>query len=208
MKKHRTVWGLVAAALGVTLLLVGVATASNMGFKFVPQIPGTAGANAYNLSLPWNNNYTSSVDLLADIAGAGSVAQFTANSKLTSWFPGGGTPFSLRKGEAYIVYGSGSGQTPVIVGSHDPSYTYSFTAGQALNASAPYHQTFTDSVGLLSNLNQFCGAGAIESVAQFTAQSKLVTWFPGGGTPFNLTLGQGVIIFPHANCSGYVWPHY
>lgn len=40
MRKHRTIWGLVAAVAGVTLLLGGVATASNMGFKFVPQVPG------------------------------------------------------------------------------------------------------------------------------------------------------------------------
>ena len=207
MKKHRTVWGLVAAALGVTLLLVGVATASNMGFKFVPQIPGTAGANAYNLSLPWNNNYTSSVDLLTDIAGAQGVAQFSPDAKLTTWYPGGGTTFSVSKGEAYIVFGSGAGQTPVIVGSHDPSFTFSFVAGKAKNVSAPYHQTFTNAVQLLTDLNTKCPS-AISSVAKFTPDSKLVSWYPGGGTTFDLTLGQGVIVFAQSNCNGYVWPHY
>ncbi|MEN6633541.1 MAG: hypothetical protein ABFD84_14005 [Candidatus Polarisedimenticolia bacterium] len=210
MKKHRTVWGLVAAALGVTLLLVGVATASNMGFKFVPQIPGTAGANAYNLSLPWNNNYTDAASLLNDIPGATKVSQFTSNAGLVSWVQNaGGTLFTVRKGEAYIVYGSGSGQTPVIVGSHDPSYTYTFTAGQAFNASAPYHQTLTSARDLFLSIETKC-AGSMSKVSKFTPASGLVSWLgdASGGTNFNLDLGSGVVIFTKATCSGYVWPHY
>lgn len=209
MKKHRTVWGLVAAALGVTLLLVGVATASNMGFKFVPQIPGTAGANAYNLSLPWNNNYTDANSLLTDMSGTIRVARFTPTGGLVNWLgAGGGTNFTVTKGEAYIVYGGSGGSQPVIVGSHDPSYTYTFTAGQSLNASAPYHQTLTSADGLFQSLTASC-PNAISRVSKFSATGGLVNWLgSGGGTNFSLDLGMGVIISAKANCSGYVWPHY
>ena len=209
MKKHRTVWGLVAAALGVTLLLVGVATASNMGFKFVPQIPGTAGANAYNLSLPWNNNYTDANSLLTDMPGVARVSKFSAAGTLVNWLGAlGGTDFPVAKGEAYIVYGSGSGQTPVIVGSHDPSFTFTFTAGQSFNASAPYHQTLTSADGLYQSLSTSC-PNAIARVSKFSSAGTLVNWLgPLGGTNFGLDLGMGVIISAKANCSGYVWPHY
>lgn len=210
MKKHRTVWGLVAAALGVTLLLVGVAIASNMGFKFVPQIPGTAGANAYNLSLPWNNNYTDANSLLTDISGAQKVSQFAPNGVLVSWVSGiGGNDFTIRKGEAYIVSGGPSGAQPVIVGSHDPSFTFTFTAGQAFNASAPYHQTLTNANALYTSIQTAC-PGSAPKVSKFTSNGVLQSWLGdvGSGTNFDLQLGMGVIIVPKATCSGYVWPHY
>lgn len=211
MKKHRTVWGLVAAALGVTLLLVGVATASNMGFKFVPQIPGTAGHNAYNLSLPWNNNYTDAVSLYGDLgSGIQSVAKFESNSTLSSWLGPGSftTNFTVKKGESYIVYGSGSGQTPVIVGSHDPSFTFTFAKG-ATNAAAPYHQTYTKASDLFNAINSTCGT-KLTSVARFENNSTLSSWLGPGSftTDFGLTLGQGVLVYTNSDCTGFVWAHY
>lgn len=210
MKKHRTVWGLVAVVAGVALLLGGVATASNMGFKFVPQIPGTAGNNAFNLSLPWNNNYTDAKSLFNDLgAGIQRVARLEANSKFTSWNgPNGGNNFPIVKGSAYLVYGSGAGQTPVIVGSHDPNFTFNFVAGQAYNAAAPYHQTLTDAKGLFNSIAAAC-PGAVQRVTKIGANSKFTSWNgPNGGANFNLDLGMGVVVYTGAPCNGYVWPHY
>lgn len=210
MKKHRTVWGLVAVVAGVALLLGGVATASNMGFKFVPQIPGTAGNNAFNLSLPWNNNYTDAKSLFNDLgAGIQKVVKFEATSKYTTWAgPSGGVNFPVVKGSSYIVFGSGAGQTPVIVGSHDPNFTFNFTANQAYNAAAPYHQTLTDAKGLYNSIEASC-PGSMSKLVKFGSNSKVVTWQgPSGGVNFNLDLGMGVIVYTKAACNGYVWPHY
>lgn len=211
MRKHRTVWGLVVAVAGIAILLGGVATASNMGFKFVPQIPGSSGHNAFNLSLPWNNNYTDARSLFNDLgAGIVKVAKIGTDSKFVPWSgPGGGTDFPIVKGAAYVVYGSGAGQTPVIVGSHDPNFTYNFPANQAYNAAAPYHQTLTDARGLYNSLNAAC-PNNINKVAKVGNDSKFVPWSgPGGGTPFNLDLGMGVVVYAKGTgCNGYVWPHY
>lgn len=214
MKKHRTVLGLVAALAGIALLLGGVATASNMGFKFVPQIPGTTNANCYNLSIPWNNNYTDAQSLLVDIQGTGTkptrVAKMESDTKLTSWYGDDGVNFSIAKGEAYLVFGATGGHTPVVVGSHDPNFTFNFVSGQAFNASAPYHQTFTDAQGLLADLRAKAGGAptSFPRVAMFETSAKLTSWYGDDGVNFPLSLGMGVVIFPATNLNGYVWPHY
>lgn len=210
----RTFTGLVAVVAGLALLAGGVATASNMGFKFVPQIPGASGNNALNLSLPWNNNYTNAKSLFDDLNGQTpgivKVAKIETTSKFTSWLgSGGGTNFPVVKGAAYVVYGSGAGQTPVVVGSHDPNFTFNFVANQAFNAAAPYHQTLTNAKGLYDNLTTACGAGKVAKVSKISPNSKFTSWLgTGGGTNFNLDLGMGVVVYTSANCSGYVWPHY
>ncbi len=61
----------------------------------------------------------------------------------------------------------------VVVGSHDPNYTFSFTANQAFNAAAPYHQTFTKANALFNDLNTKLGAGSISRVSKFDATSTL-----------------------------------
>lgn len=209
MRKHR----ILIATLVLGLFAVGsVAVASNMGFKFVPQIPGTAGANAFNLSLPWNNQYTNAASLFTDLGGAAAgiqrVVKYTTAGTLQTY---NGTPlstnFNLSKGEAYIVFGSGSGATPVIVGSHDPNFTHTFAAG-ATNAAAPYHQTYTNAAGLFTAINTAC-PGKLQRIVRYTPQATLQTY---NGTPlstnFNLVLGEGVLVFVNADCTGFVWAHY
>ncbi len=216
MRRNRAIWGLVAALAGFALLLGGVAVASNMGFKFVPDLPVAAGANGYNLSLPWNNNYTNADSLLVDMQVYGaidSVAKFETNSATTNWFGFGvgGVNFALTKGEAYIVY-AGAGNPgnvhPVVVGSHDPNFTFTFPAG-AFNAAAPYHQTYTTADGVLVAIQTAC-PGKIDSVARFETNSATSAWFGFGvgGVNFPLTLGQGVIVNANSSCAGFVWAHY
>lgn len=209
MRKHRTVWGLVAAVAGIALLVGGVATASNMGFKFVPQIPGTAGANVFNLSLPWNNNYTNADSLFTDIAGCERVARVTSSGGFSSWlgFGVGGDNFTVVKGEAYVVGGGPSGNTPVIVGSHDPNFTFSFNPG-VFNASAPYHQTYTNADGVFVAIQGTCPG--LSRVARITPSGGFSSWlgFGVGGDNFALQLGTGVVVDVSAACSGFVWAHY
>ncbi len=208
MKKSAT-WGVVVALAGVMILAGGLATASNMGFKFVPSV----GANqSFNLSLPWNNNYTDAKTLLDDMPNIVRVTRFNPDSTLTDWFVGAdpSAKYPIVKGSAYIATAGGSASTTaVVVGSHDPNFTFNFVAGQAYNAAAPYHQTLTNAKGLLDNINAF-QAGSVGRVTKFEANGTLTDWFVGAdpASNFALTLGMGVIIYPDANVNGYVWPHY
>ncbi len=211
MNKIRTVRGLLAGIAGLALLMGGFAIASNMGFKFVPSVPGSG--NAFNLSLPWNNNYTDAKSLLTDVNDGGndinSVGMITPDSTLTEWFGIGGVNFTIRKGEAYTLVSRSDASgpiTPVIVGSHDPNYsiTFSYALGQnAFNAAAPYHQTFTTAKALFDDM----GAANVSSVAKFDPDLTLVEWFDIGGVNFPLELGAGVVIYSKQEFT-YSWPHY
>jgi hypothetical protein len=116
------------------------------------------------------------------------------------------------KGEAYVVFAKASGpvSAAVVVGSHDPNFTFSFTANQAFNAAAPYHQTFTKANALFNDMNTKLGAGSINRISKFQGNSTLQNWFSGAAPAnnFNLDLGMGVVVFPAQTKSGYVWPHY
>jgi len=211
MTRNRTVWGLAAALAGVALLLGGVAVASNMGFKFVPVIPGTPGLNSFNLSLPWNNNFTDAAALFDAITAYGpisSVQKWGADSSLYAWLgPGSYTNFPIQKGIAYIVNGAGPGDVhPVIVGSHDPNFTMTFVAGST-SASAPYHQTYVDAAGLFAAIKATCPN--LTSVQKWGADSSLYAWLgPGSYTNFPLDLGMGVMVNTTTQCAGFVWAHY
>jgi hypothetical protein len=110
MKRFSKAQALLATAVGVVLLAGGLATASNMGFKFVPNI---GSSQFFNLGLPWNNNYTNAQSLLADFGGnAESVTRYNTNGSLTAWFSGASAAnnFNLTLGMGVIAKG-GSGGT-------------------------------------------------------------------------------------------------
>ena len=86
---NRYLKGLLVGLAGVALLVGGFATASNMGFKFVPNV---AANQAFNLSMPWNNNFTKANGLFNDLDGQDAdvsrLSKFQANSTLIDWFSG------------------------------------------------------------------------------------------------------------------------
>lgn len=206
MKKHKLV-GLVAVALGLALLVGSGAIGSNMGFKFVPVIQG---AKSFNLSLPWNNNYTDAASLFDDINSYGAVARVTQVSPTfaaISWLGTFGTDFAVAKGEAYVVTSVGpSNINPVIVGSHDPNFTFSFPSG-AYNASAPYHQTYTDAATLFDAISATC-PNKVTRVSQISPTFAVISWLGTFGTNFSLDLGTGVVVSTNAACNGFTWAHY
>ena len=210
MKRNRVIWGLLAGVAAVALMIGGTAVASNMGFKFVPNI---AAGNFFNLSLPWFNNYTKANELFNDLPGADSVTKVNANGSKTDWF--NGAPFSqnfaIVKAEGYIVKAGPSGvTTAVIVGSHDPNYTLTFNAGEFFNAASPYHQTFTKANELFSDMNSQMGATAIGRISKVNTNGSYTSWFSGAPPTNNFTmdLGMAVIVKAQDGGSGYVWPHY
>ena len=212
---NRYLKGILAGLAGVALLVGGFATASNMGFKFVPNV---AASQAFNLSMPWNNNFTKANQLFNDLDGQDAdllrLSKFNANSTFLNWFAGAAPAnnFNVVKGEAYILFAAATGpiSSAVVVGSHDPNFTFSFTANQAFNAAAPYHQTFTRANQLFNDMNTRLGAGSIQRISKYNPNATFLNWFSGAAPAnnFNLDLGMGVIIYPAQNKTGYVWPHY
>jgi hypothetical protein len=206
MRKTRAIKGVLAGLAGLALLVGGVAVASNMGFKYVTDV---SDGTAFNLSLPWNNNYTDAGSLRDD-TGAGEVGRFNADETLSTWDGAVGTNFAIEKSSAYLLFDTSDGSPlqSVIVGSHDPNFTLDLPAGELVNAAAPYHQTLVDAGELLGDLNTQLGASAVSEVGRFNADETISTWDGAVGTNFALTLGQGVLIFADAGGSGYQWPHY
>lgn len=210
MKRNSKLWGLVAGAAIVAMLVGGTAIASNMGFKFVPNV----GANSFfNLALPWNNNYTAAKDLFNDLPGAQTVNKVNSNGTQLSWFAGAPSAqnYAITKGEGYIVEAGATGvSTAVIVGSHDPNFTLSFTAGTFFNAAAPYHQTFTRANELYNDFGTQLGATSVAAISKVNANGTRLAWFDGAPAAqnFNLDLGMAVIVEAQDGGSGYVWPHY
>ncbi|MDH3284808.1 MAG: hypothetical protein OEQ13_08700 [Acidobacteriota bacterium] len=197
MKRFRMVRGLALGLAGVALVLGGVAVASNMGFKFVPNIP--AGENLL-LSLPWNNNYTKASELMNDLdvsSGNGStVSKVNTDASLTTWFYGGppANNYTVAKGEAFLwKTGTSSVTASVIVGSHDPNFKITVPASQNFAMSVPYHTTYTAANGLL-NAMETPAAGT--TLSSYNTDASLTTWFYGGppANNFAIVLGKGVLI--------------
>lgn len=208
MKRNTWHRGLVAAVAGLALLVGGVAVASNMGFKFVPNL--TAGSN--NLSIPWNNNYSNAQALLTDLRTGGDVTnveRLELGKTFSTWDGfGGGVNFPIVKSTGYVANIGTGPTTPTVVGSHDPNFTVSLSSTGSHSLSAPYHQTHSNAQDLLSDLNGFCG-GCITNVERLESGKTFSTWDGfGGGVNFSLTLGLAVVVNNNAPLSGYTWPHY
>lgn len=93
--------------VGVLILVTGAVMASNMGFKFVPNIP-LANPNTYAISLPLNNNYTTADSVFDDIAASGGgcanvslVRRRTSVGTVDDWTGTSGLNFPVVIGEAY-----------------------------------------------------------------------------------------------------------
>src|SRR4051812_4927433 len=122
MAKQRKLW-----VVGALLLACGAAVASNMGFKFVPNIVQSGPAKQYTISFPLNNNYTTANTVLTDIPascnaqGVIRIAPSVGGATRQAWLaPGVGVNFAIAKGEGYLVQTGSTCTTWVIVGSHDP----------------------------------------------------------------------------------------
>jgi hypothetical protein len=195
MAKQRKLW-----VVGVLLLACGAAVASNMGFKFVPNITQSGPAKQYTVSFPLNNNYTNAASVLGDIPGGCNatgvirIAPSVGGSTRQGWLaPGTGTNFSISKGEGYLVETTANCTTWVIVGSHDPAYVYNFASGLQTLASIPYHTTATAAADLLSSVGP--NASGVIRIAPSVGGATRQGWLaPGTGTNFPVTIGEAYLV--------------
>lgn len=163
----KTLRRMVTASAPILLipLMIGVAHASNMGFKKVFNL-APAGSNNQPISLPYfytptdvNANGLDSEDLCRDLNGgvfqAGvSPVQFVKRyNTATDTITGHNCAlsaignFALLKGVGYFI--ANQGAIPInstVVGSHDDSFSVSFPASGSNNNfwSLPYHIMLTD----------------------------------------------------------------
>jgi len=203
MAKHMKLW-----VVGALLLAVaGTVMASNMGFKFVPNI--AQGNKVYTISLPINNNYTNAESVFADVNASGCAAAkiekivpSAGGATRVTWLgigngSGGADNFTVAKGEGYIVQTNGTCTGWVVVGSHDPTYSYSFSqANKVYLASIPYHTTATVAQDLFASIPS---CAKVERIVPSAGGATRVTWLgigngSGGADNFGVTIGEAYIV--------------
>jgi len=197
MAKQMKLWVVCALVLTVG----GAAMASNMGFKFVPNL--NQSGKIFTISLPINNNYTNAAAVLTDMQSSGCTPQkierinpSVGGTSRTFW-TGSGTAaqnFTISKGEGYLVQVTGSCTSWVVVGSHDPTYSYSISQpGKVYMVSIPYHTTAQVANDLLTSIPN---ASKIERINPSVGGTSRTFW-TGSGTAaqnFPVTIGESYLV--------------
>lgn len=198
---------LLTVAVVAMLALGGAVMASNMGFKI--SIPFTAGQPKY-VSVP---NYCTVNGVT--IEGGTAVAANLRNELITAGSGGaaGQTPVYYYTGNAWQRYaGGGIGQVNftlapgigyqcvttaginwIVVGSHNPSLSISFTAGQPKYVAVPYHTTSTTAQLLRNELISAGSGGAAGQTPVYYYTGNAWQRYAGGGigqVNFNLAAGN------------------
>jgi len=198
----------------VTILILAIALTSlgsNMGFKLSMSL--TANQAKY-ISLPYYNSYATqdAATLRNDVIAAGGAGVAVYNWNGTAWqrWAGGGfgqVNFALTAGLGYEVLSTADVSNWVIVGSHNPSTTISFTANQAKYVSVPYHTTSTDAANLRNEIIAVGGTGVAVYNWNGTAWQR---WAGGGFGQVNFVLSPGLAyeILSTADCGPWTPAHY
>lgn len=202
----RKIWVLGALLLAVT----GTVTASNMGFKFVPNVTGAIGpVKTFTISLPLNNNYLDANSIGNDIntscATTSKVIRVNPSaggSSTNFWIaPGGpGVNFLTVKGVGYeFEVASASCTGWVVVGSHDPAFVYGPStswfqlANTSYLTSVPYHTTATLANDLITSIPL---GSKLTRVNPSPGGSSTNFWVPptGPGINFPVVIGAAYLV--------------
>jgi len=197
MAKHMKLW-----VVGALLLAVGgTVIASNMGFKFVPNV--AQAGKVYTISLPINNNYTNADSVFQDINASGCSAAkvekmvpSAGGLQRVTWlgFGSAADNFTVSKGEGYIVQTNGACTSWVVVGSHDPTYSYSFPqVGKAYLVGVPYHTTATVANDLFTSIPN---CAKVEKIVPSAGGLQRVTWlgFGSAADNFPVSIGEAYVV--------------
>ena len=206
MAKRTKLW--VAGAL--LLAVSGAAVASNMGFKFVPNLNQTN--KTFTISLPLNQNYANASAVFNDIQASGCTAAkvermvpSAGGALRQTWTSVGGINFSIAKGEGYIVEVGATCTNWVVVGSHDPAFVYNFSqTGKSYLTSIPYHTTATTASDVFASIPS---ASKVERIVPSSGGALRQTWTSVGGTNFAVGIGEAYIVEVSA-ASSWTPAHY
>jgi len=217
MAKRTKLW-----VVGALLLVVGGSViASNMGFKFVPNM-NTSGFT-YTISIPLNHNYTNAASVLSDMSASGcnptritKVLPSAGGKGTVNWVPAGGIPggnFTVNTGttgfDGFKVVSTGSCTTWVVVGSHNPAFSYNFsTPNVSYLVSIPYHTTATNAQDLLTQIGP--SATRVTRILPSAGGKGTVNWVPAGGIPggnFTVNIGEAYLV-AIAGATSWVPAHY
>jgi len=186
--------------LVLILGLPALVLASNMGFK--AQINKTAGgSNVWWVSFPYfydpnGDGSVNSTEVCTDTTNlAGIVAWNASTGKMETFTCGGfSTPFTISKGVSYRFAGNGTAEIQwTAVGSHDPSFGHSYTAGgsNVWWVSVPYPWNPT---GGVKNAAAMCSEVTnLAGVVDWNAATGKTETFTCGGftTPFTIDVFSG-----------------
>jgi len=183
----------VILTLGLALVLAagGIATASNMGFKFLKSYTGGGVTNT--VSLPYfQSQFTLAQGFFNDITGAQQVCRINANETRDCWLGDftGSPNFAINTQDGYVVSVAGN-TNQVLVGSHNPNLFLSLTGGGVTNfKSLPYHMTYT-TVQLI--FNDIPGA---QQVCRINANETRDCWLGDftGSPNWTPTIGMAAVI--------------
>lgn len=193
-------------AFSVILLLAASASASTMAFALRLQL-AASGERLHFVALPYQYVPATAEALCTDLGGSATVAEVLRWDEGTSRFVvhpcGTGLEnFALAEGLAYGVRTAiGQAVDALIVGIHDPAFTYSLTPGPGSNltwVSVPYHAALLDLGGVdgeidAEDLCREVGEGLFAVVRWDEAASVYEAHVCGSvfGQPFLLDIGQG-----------------
>jgi hypothetical protein len=205
MTKHmKLLW--VAGA--ILLAVGGAAMASNMGFKFVPNI-ATHDPDIYPISIPFNNNYPTLSSIFNDISAspgctAASVALFAADQSSCTWTGGFTCDAPYPSGRGVIVTVSAGCTGWVIVGSHNPSQVINFPVPDPgiQDVSVPYHTTQTDIAGLFAEIPNAASVGI------FNPDQSSCVWTGNFTCNTALQIGTGVRVTVSVAGTNWTPSHY
>lgn len=177
---------------GAILLAVGgTAMASNMGFKFVPNLVDVDPL-IYDISIPINNNYVDLKSIFDDIAASvctpGGVTVFDPAQNLCAWTGpfSCNTPYVDGQGIRVSVAGA-SCATWVIVGSHNPAFAFNLATidPDIYDIAVPYHTTTTDLKSLFSEIPGAAG------VTVFDTSQNICSWTGAFSCNTPIVIGTG-----------------
>jgi hypothetical protein len=194
----------VALAILAVAALAGSVEASNMGFKLNKSVVGPSGGGFIGtnvVSVPFRNPYNNAEDVCVALtltAGAGNGGVTRSNGASPTFHQcGGGLAFVLISGEGLIVTNPVN-TNGILVGSHIPGQAYSFVGPSGAGFvgtnlySIPYHTTNVNAEDSCVDLGLTSGAGN-GGVTRSDGASPTFHQC-GGGLPFSLVLGEGLII--------------
>lgn len=207
MTRRHSSWSRVGVAIAVVAsiaLAIGVAQASNMGFKMNRVIsptvfPAPKGQNW--VALPYKNPYNNAQDICAALgltAGTGKVVQVDPNTGQTSSLTCGGANFNLAPRQGLIVTNP-TAAGGILVGSHQANPPGSITLFPAVFPApkgdnyfpVPYHTTATGALALCADLGL---SGTTTVLATNAASGQVNSTTCGSGVDFTLVLGESVKI--------------